>query len=138
MKAHSFPAALIQNPRKLFLLDGLGGLLTAFCLLFILMPFEYQFGMPRQILSILTAVAFVFAIYSVSCFLFVRTDRRLFLKFLYVANLTYCCITAILVSTNYHRLTWLGITYFLIEIVVICMLVAIERRTVLNMSNVRD
>lgn len=132
MRKHSFLSEVVHNPRKIFLLDSLGALLSAFFLLCILLPFEGQFGMPQQILLILSAIAVVFAIYSVSCFLFVRANWRPFLKSLYVANLTYCCLTAMLVALNYNQLTWLGLSYFLIEIVLIGMLVAIERQAVVK------
>lgn len=132
MRKHSFLSEVIYNPRKIFLLDSLGALLTAFFLLCILLPLERQFGMSQQILLTLSAIAVVFAIYSVSCFLFVRTNWRPFLKSLYVANLTYCCLTAGLVIMNYNQLTWLGLSYFLIEIVLISALVAIEQQAVVK------
>jgi len=119
---------LTLNPKRLFLIDSFGAFLTAFFLVAILSTFEKHFGMPRQILVFLSVIALVYAIYSICCFYFIDSNWRPFLKTICIANLIYCCLTIGLVINFYSRLTVLGTSYFLLEIILICVLVIIERR----------
>lgn len=119
---------LIANPRQLFLIDGLGALLTAFFLAVILAKFEAHFGMPRNVLYPLAIVACIFAIYSMSCYFFLPVHWRPYLKVIALANLTYCCLTLALVIFHYQSLMVLGLLYFLLELVVVGALIYIELR----------
>ncbi|MCB9298425.1 MAG: hypothetical protein H6559_35735 [Lewinellaceae bacterium] len=128
MKVVSHLASL--PPRKLFLIDGLGALLSAFLLGVVLVQMEHIFGMPPKVLYPLAAIAGVFAIYSLSCFLFLTQNRGAFLKGIAVANLLYCCLTLGLVVYCYPQLTALGVAYFLVEIGIVLILVGVELRTI--------
>ena len=119
---------LALNPKKLFLLDGLGACLTAFLLGIVLTAFNEYFGMPQKTLNILALIALAFAAYSISCYFFIGSNWRLFLKIIAAANLLYCCLTTALVIYFYPQLTILGVSYFLLEIVVVCGLVFVELR----------
>jgi hypothetical protein len=46
------------NPNRVFLVDAIGALLTAFFLFSILAQFESFFGMPSKILYLLSGIAF--------------------------------------------------------------------------------
>lgn len=120
---------LALKPKILFLIDSLGALVTAFFLFFILRTFHAHFGMPQTILIYLSIVAIVFCLYSITCFLFLNNNWQPFLRIISIANLLYCCLTIGLVLYYYQRLTVLGMTYFSIEIIVICMLVFVELKT---------
>lgn len=115
--------------RTLFLIDGAGAFLTAFCLLVILRPFNEYIGMPERDLIGLSLVAAGLCIYSFTCFFSVKSYWKPFLRILAVANLLYCCLTLGLVIYNYVSLTRVGLAYFLIEIAVIFVLVAVEWKT---------
>ncbi len=117
---------MISNPKKLFLIDGLGALLTAFFLGVILTRLEDYFGMPPKILYILSLVALMYAIYSMSCHFFISRNWKPYLKGIAIANLMYCCLTIGLVVYFYHRLTGIGVLYFLLEVIVIFVLIGIE------------
>ena len=117
---------IAENPRRLFLVDGLGALLTAFSLGVILVRFEAYFGMPRSVLYILSAIACIYGFYSISCSFFTTSSWRSFLKVIAVANLLYCCITTGLVFYFYQRLTIFGVAYFLLEIIIIVVLAIVE------------
>jgi hypothetical protein len=119
---------LTLNPKRIFLIDSFGAFLTAFFLVAILSTFEKYFGMPRQILVFLSIVALVYAIYSICCFYFIESNWRPFLKTICITNLIYCGLTIGLVINFYPRLTILGTTYFLLEIILISVLVIIERK----------
>ena len=118
-----------SNPRKLFLIDGLGGGLSAFSLGIVLANYESTFGMPKHELFYLSLVACLFAIYSLSCYLFKPKNWRAFIKFIAIANLCYCIITLILVFKLQEDLTHFGTLYFLLEIVIVVSLAMLELRT---------
>jgi hypothetical protein len=114
------------RPRNVFLLDGIGALISAVFLIALLAPFENIFGMPRKVLYALSIPAFGFAVYSLSCYFFDVQRWQLFLKLIALANFIYCCVTFGLVIQEYHSLTMLGVAYFLGEIVVIFAVISIE------------
>jgi hypothetical protein len=113
-------------PKKLFLIDSLGALLTALLVGVMIANLEHIFGMPQAIAHGLGLIAFLFAIYSFMCFLLINVNWRPFLRGIAFANLSYCIITAGLVVYLFQELTNLGIIYFLSEKVVVIVLVSIE------------
>ena len=114
------------NPQKLFLIDGLGALLSAFLLGVILVKFENIFGMPRKTLYFLAFLPCVFAIYDLYSYLQTRKNQGLFLKIIATANLAYCFISIGAAFHHRQQLTSLGWIYFLFEILIIIVLVIIE------------
>ena len=119
----------ILKPKTIFLVDGLGAFATASILFVMQWRFQEYFGMPQEILSVLSMIAVAFAVYSISCFFFQSRNWRIFLKTIMTANLLYCCLTTGLVIYYYSTLSILGLTYFLAEIAVIAGLVYIEFQT---------
>jgi hypothetical protein len=119
----------IRKPKVIFLVDALGAFATASILFLVQWRFREYFGMPWEVLSLLSMIAFIFAVYSISCFLFLNKNLRIFLKAIITANLLYCCLTAGLIIFYYSTLAILGLTYFLAEIAVIVGLVYIEFQT---------
>lgn len=117
------------KPKKLFLLDGLGALLSAFCLGVVLVKLEHLIGMSPKVLKILALLACVFAAYSLSSSYFVKENWSIYLKIIAAANFLYCCTTMILVVYFLTQLTTLGIVYFVVEVVIILSLVRIELKT---------
>ena len=117
---------LTSNPKKLFLIDGLGAFLTAFFLLEILARFQEYFGMPITIIYFLSAAACIYMMYSICCYLFVFSDWHPYLKAITIANIIYCCVTITLVIYFFQNLTMLGLIYFLIEIIVMSSLILLE------------
>jgi hypothetical protein len=125
-KLQSLLHHLISNPKQIFLIDGFGALVTTFSLAVVLVIFESHFGMPRKILYILSFAACIFAIYSFSCALRMPEKWQPFLKAIAIMNFMYCCATFFLLYYFYENLTILGLTYFILEIIVILILVKIE------------
>jgi hypothetical protein len=119
-----------QQPKKLFLTDSLGALLTAFLLIAVLATFRKYFGMPLHILYVLATVGFAFAAYSFCCYLFAGSKWKPYLKRIAIANLLYCCASMVLVVYFYKTLTVLGVIYFLVEMAVVSLLVLIEFKTI--------
>lgn len=122
---------LALSPKTLFLIDSIGALVTGFFLFAILGTFNEYFGAPLAALTFLSLLAVMFFFYSISCFLFVKSNWHFFIRVISIANLLYCCLTLVLVIYYFQSLTLLGIVYFLAEIVVICALVFVELK-VLN------
>jgi hypothetical protein len=123
------------SPKNLFLMDSMGALLTALMLGFVLTSFENVFGVPTRILYILSVLAFSYSVYSFVCYLKVKEKWRPFLKGIAVANLMYCFLTIGLVIYLRSALTQLGITYFLLEVMIILGLVVIELRKANSQHN---
>lgn len=121
--------ALTFKPKIVFLIDGLGAFLTVVFLNTILRTFNEYFGMPLKTLTLLSIIALTFAIYSLSCFVFSDDKSQNLLRPIIVANLTYCILTIGLVIYFYSKLTTLGISYFVGEILILSALIHIEIKT---------
>ena len=117
---------LILNPKRLFLIDGFGAFVTAFFMFAILRTFNEYFGMPKLTLDFLSIIALAFSGYSFCCFFLVSNNWHPFLRTISIANILYCCLTLGLVIYYYPLLTILGVTYFLIEIIIVVVLVFLE------------
>ena len=115
-----------DNPRQLFLMDAIGAILSAVLLGVVLTQLERLFGMPKDILYKLALVACSFAVYSYGCSRLVGANWKPFLFVIISANLLYCFATATCVYLFFDSLSWVGISYFILEILVILALVFIE------------
>lgn len=125
---------MLADSRKLFLIDGLGALLSAFLLGIVLIRFEAAFGMPRNILYFLSLIACALATYSLTCYFLAKKIRKPHIKIIGWANLSYCCLTIGLLFSFYEKITALGLFYFLGEVAIIITLAAIELRTAYKQS----
>ncbi len=117
-------------PKRLFLADGLGGMLSALLLGVVLARFQTTFGMPREVLYFLACLACAYAVFSLLSYWRIKTNWRPYMRGIAVANLLYCCLTIGLVIYHRQALTRLGVTYFLLEVLVILGLVVMELKTV--------
>lgn len=117
-----------MTPRKLFLIDSMGALLSAFMLGVVLVRAEHIFGMPSQVLFPLSAVASLFFLYSFTCYLKVQTAAAPFLRFIAIANFLYTIITLYFVCQYLQHLSVYGIGYFIEEAIIVLVLVTIEWR----------
>lgn len=118
----------IEQPNKLFLTDAVGALTSAIFLNFIIAKHESIFGMPEKIVHLLAIIALLFSVYSIICFLFVKSSFYPFIRFIAILNTLYCCITFALLIYFYSSLTSLGIIYFIGEIFIILSLARIEMK----------
>lgn len=116
------------HPKQLFLIDAIGGLMTASLLFFLLARLEHVFGMPEKPLIVLSIIALAYVSYSFSCYCFVKHNWRPFLLIIAIANALYCVATAILIQQYSGQLTLPGFTYFIAEMAIICILVVVEIR----------
>lgn len=115
---------------NIFLIDGIGALLTATLLSQVLARWVPVFGMPQAILYVLAGLAGGFAVYSLACHFWLQPRRAAFLKGIALANTLYCVLTLGLVICLSGTLTPLGIVYFLGEIMVVMGLVSLEAQLI--------
>jgi hypothetical protein len=114
------------QPKKVFLFDALGALATSLLLLLMVAPLESFFQMPAAIVHWLSAFAALFFVYSLGCWFFNPRKWKPYLITIIIANGLYCCLTLGLVLYHVNSLAVWGIAYFLGEIAVIVVLMAIE------------
>jgi len=115
------------NPKKLFLIDGFGAILSAFLLGVVLVKFEEIFGIPTSVLYFLATIPIFFVIYDVFCY-HKHLKIGLLLKGIAVLNILYCCISIGLISYHFSSITILGWTYIIVEIILVSFLAMIEFR----------
>ena len=134
--SNDFFNKLTLNPRILFLIDGIGALLSAFLLGVILTRFESIFGMPRKALYVLSFLPCLFAVYDFICYSQIAKKWRLYLKVIAIANLVYCCISIGFVFLHFQQLTYLGFLYFFFELAIVIILAYIELKTAYQTGSV--
>lgn len=117
---------LKANPKKIFLIDALGALLTAILLFGILAQLEKYFGMPSNVLYTLSGVAFCLFIYSISCYQLINSNWKPFLKIIIGCNSIYLLVSMACIVLHSDKLTELGWMYFILEFVVIGILIIVE------------
>ncbi|TMM56102.1 hypothetical protein FEE95_15840 [Maribacter algarum] len=111
--------------KKLFLIDGIGALVSALFLGVVLVWLEDRIGLPIKVLYFLAILPVFFAIYSFSCYFF-KDNSKPFLKGIATLNLLYCFLTIGLLFLYDHNLTFLGWTYFIAELIVLVILIWLE------------
>jgi hypothetical protein len=121
---------ITSDPKKLFLIDSLGAVLTAFFLGVILVKLEDSIGMPKTALYFLASIACMFAVYSICCYFLLVSNWRPYLKGIAIGNLLYCWLTIVLVFYFYQKLTMLGLAYFVLELIVLSGLIIIEGKAI--------
>jgi len=112
--------------KHLFLIDGIGALVSMFFLGFVLVWLEDKIGMPKNVLYLLAGLPVFFIIYSFNCYFFLKNKWKPYLRGIAILNLLYCFLTIGLLFFYDHNLTILGWTYFIVELVVLFVLIAIE------------
>jgi hypothetical protein len=115
----------LSAPKTLFLIDGIGAMLTAVSLSLILPNLQW-FLMPLDILLPLAAVAGLFAIYSITNYLVNPTRWKGLLLGIAIANTTYCLVTLSLVVFMFSELSLIDKLYFFGEIIIVMTLVKYE------------
>lgn len=112
--------------RQLFLIDGIGAMVTAVLLSQVLARFESVFGMPSTILYALASLAVGFAVYSFTCYWLLKKNWKPYLKGIAIANMIYSLTTLGLIVYLNESLTYLGLIYFIGEIIIILFLASWE------------
>lgn len=118
----------MRSPRTLFLLDGVGALVTALLVGVVLPRLGEHIGMPRPVLRALALTAAAFAAYSLTCAATQPTRWPGYVRGIALANSGYCLVTVAVLIRFAAALQVLDWLYFVGEIVVVCALVTLELR----------
>lgn len=113
---------VILNPKKLFLIDGLGAFLSAFLLGVVLVKFESTIGIPPSSLYFLTVFPLIFTMYDFYCYRKNHNNLRCFLKGIAVVNLLYFCLSIGVAFLHRKTITNLGWIYIIVEVFIITIL----------------
>jgi len=118
---------LLANPKRLFLIDGMGALLSAFLLGVVLVQLESVFGIPSTTLYVLAALAVLFAAYDFYAY---RTKNIAalgkLLKGIAIINVLYCCLSIGLALYHIDAITVLGWAYVVVEVLIVVVLAVVE------------
>ena len=125
---HGLVDRLKPRPWLVLLLDGIGATLSALSLGLVLPALGPAVGMPRPALYVLALIALVYAACSIGSYYLRRNEWQPWVRAMSRLNLAYSGATAALVVLFWTRLTWVGITYFFLECLLIGTLVVMERR----------
>jgi peptidoglycan/LPS O-acetylase OafA/YrhL len=124
-------------PRKLFLIDGFGAVLSAFLLGVVLVKLERFFGIPESTLYFLASFPCIFALYDFYCYYRIRNNPDVFIKAIGIVNLFYCCLSLAMAIYHNNVITYLGWTYILLEIALVMMLAIVELSVARNLNSAK-
>ncbi|MEN2487386.1 hypothetical protein AAYQ05_06260 [Flavobacterium sp. B11] len=127
----------LKNPKKIFLVDGFGALLTTILLFFVLRNFNVFFGLSKDIFEYLSIIAFTLFVYSITCYFSIKQNWKSFLKIICAINMFYCLLTFAIILYHYETISFFGIIYFLVEIFVITLIVFLEIKLI-KQENVKS
>ncbi|NNE25760.1 MAG: hypothetical protein HKN09_02855 [Saprospiraceae bacterium] len=117
---------LKSSPKKLFWIDGLGALCSAFLLAVVLANLESIFGIPSNALYFLATFPIIFSIYDFACYNLIKDNYSSALKCIAGANTIYCVLSIGVAFTHKVSLTKLGWAYLVFEIFIVLTLAYIE------------
>lgn len=116
------------NPKTLFLIDGVGAVVSAFMLGVVLVSLEPSFGIPASSLYFLATLPLCFAIYDLYCYRRVNSGLGSYLRGIAVVNLLYCCLSMGFALYHSETLTALAWACILTEILIVAVLAMFELR----------
>ena len=129
---------LKESPRKLFLIDGMGAILSAFLLGVVLVKLERVFGIPSSTLYILASFPILFAIYDYYCYRMVDNNLSKFIKGIAAFNLFYYCLSIGFALHHYQEITYFGWSYMILEIIIVFTLAIVELRVAITLPGKRS
>ena len=129
MTSQRITSKLSVKPNLLFLVDGLGALVSVVLLGVVLVKLEFIFGIPAKALYLLASIPCLFAFYDFYCYKLAKQKYATFLKGIAIANLSYCCISIAITTYHYKTITLYGWSYILIELIIVFFLAQIELNT---------
>jgi hypothetical protein len=128
----NFLNELKTNPKRIFLIDAFGALLTTISLFGILAQLEQYFGMPKKTVYLLSGIALCLFTYSIICYTFIKSNWNFFLRILIICNIIYSLVSIGLLIKYSKKITELGWIYFILELLVIGIIVIVEYKSYLN------
>jgi uncharacterized oligopeptide transporter (OPT) family protein len=120
---------LENNPKKLFVIDGIGALVSAVMLGIVLVQLEQVFGIPAAALYILAAIPCLFALYDWYCFRSAQINLNKNLLIIAGLNVGYCILSIAITYLHKDSVTTLGWTYIFLEILIVLFIAGQEYKT---------
>ncbi|REH43934.1 hypothetical protein C7448_11241 [Tenacibaculum gallaicum] len=118
--------SLTLTPKKLFLIDGLGAVISTFLLGVVLVNFESIIGIPPSTLYLLAVLPIFFTIYDFYSYQKTYNELKPFLKGIAILNLLYCCLSIGVAFYHFKTITSIGWGYILVEVSIIIILSIVE------------
>lgn len=115
-----------NKPRKLFLYDGFGALLSAFLLGVVLVKLEWLFGIPESSLYLLAFIPCLFFLFDIYYYRKDTGDISAPLRIIALLNFLYCCLSLGIAFYHLDVITYLGWIYIILEILIIIIIATIE------------
>lgn len=123
------------DPRKLFLLDGFGALLSAFLLGIILVQYESVFGIPKSTLYFLAIIPCFFVIFDFYSYSSKKPNLSNSLKVIAYLNFAYCLISICSTLFHFNKITIWGWGYIIIEVIIVSAIAAFELKKGRSLQN---
>lgn len=120
---------LTKNPKILFLIDGIGALVSALMLAIVLVEFEAYIGIPRGSLYILAIFPLAFSLFDLYSYNTSSINTVFKLRVISFCNIFYCFMSLGFVQYHSNSISGLGVTYVLIEIIIVLSIAVIEYDT---------
>lgn len=115
-----------ENPKRLFLIDGIGAMLSALLLGVVLVKLESIVGIPSSTLYLLATFPIFFAVFDFYSYRKESDKLDSLLRAIATMNLLYCLLSIGFAFFHRQTITSLGWTYVMAEIVIIIVLALIE------------
>jgi hypothetical protein len=115
-----------KHPKKLFLIDGSGAILSAFLLGIVLVEWERIFGIPRSVLYFLALLPCLFTVYDIYCYRTKSKNIGTLLKGIAWMNLAYCILSMGLAIYHFQKITYFGWSYLILEMGIVITLATLE------------
>jgi hypothetical protein len=116
----------LSRPALLFLIDGIGALLSATLLLVLHCFFLLTNGLPPTIVYTLIGVAFVLSAFSLTSGWLLKRHHSRYLRLLAILNGSYLLTVFIVIFYYFSRLELFLLLFFLLESLVISCLIYLE------------
>jgi hypothetical protein len=116
-----------MNDRTIFLLDGIGALVSLTVTGLILPHFSEILGLSKNLIYILAVFPAIYTLYSFGCYVLTKTTKPWMLLTIITGNLIYCLVSASLILLM-ETLTLPGKTLLFGEILIILAVIALELR----------
>lgn len=117
---------LVQKPKKMFVVDGLGALFSAFMLGIVLVQFHSFFGIPTQTLYILASVALVLASLDFYFYRSTKINPSKAIQTIAILNLLYLGLSLSLGIYHAKLISIYGWLYLVAEMLILLLLVGFE------------
>ena len=124
------------NPKKLFLIDGIGAILSVILLLFLVGGLHSIFGIPTTYLHLLAIFAVLFAFFDFYIYFKTQEKHSIALKIIVLMNIFYCFISIGVVIFLFDKITIFGMLYLGAEILIIAILSSIELKVSSYQKNI--